>query len=283
MLAVMSLAVSGLTVALTRPAGRTAPVILTGPAGQNSGELAASHAAAIWVARQVSHNAVVACDPSICPVLQAHGFPVENLFVLRSGATDPRLSDVIMATPTVRQLIGSRLQLVSAPAVIAGFGSGEARTDIRAVAPDGAPAYRAALSADWAARRGAGAELVSNPRLHAAGAARQELLAGTADSRLLVTLAALAVSHPVTVVSFSGSDPGASAGVPIREMEVSATGSPAYHSAELQRMRSLVLAQHGVLRPAHVSHVRLAGGAALRIEFAAPDPLGLLLGSPVTQ
>jgi hypothetical protein len=30
--------------------------------------------------------------------------------------------------------------------------------------------------------------------------------------------------------------------------------------------------------------VRLAyGGAALRIEFGAPSPLGLLLGRPVTQ
>ena len=145
---------------------------------------------------------------------------------------------------------------MSAPAVIASFGSGEARTDVRAVAPDGAAAYRAALSADWAARRSAGADLARNPRLRAAGAARQELLAGTADSRLLVMLAALAAWHPVTVVAFGGPAPGATAGVPVREMEVSVTGGPAARSAELQRMRSLVLAQHGMFRPVHVSLAR---------------------------
>jgi hypothetical protein len=67
-------------------------------------------------------------------------------------------------------------------------------------------------------------------------------------------------------------------------MEISGMGSPADRSAELQRIRSLVLAQHAVFLPAHVSVVRLAGGgAALRIEFGVPSPLGLLLGRPVTQ
>jgi len=67
-------------------------------------------------------------------------------------------------------------------------------------------------------------------------------------------------------------------------MEISAAGSPASRSTELQRVRSMVVAQHGVFLPAHVSLVRLAGGqAALRIQFGVPSPLGLLLGRPVTQ
>lgn len=292
-LAVTSLAVGGLAVTFTRQVGLTAPAagqkaahtgVLTGPTGQNSGALAASHAAAVWVAREVSRDAIVACDPSMCLVLQAQGFAAEDLLVVGSGATDLRFSDVIVATQAVRDLFGSRLQLAGAPAVIASFGSGEARVDVRAVAPDGAAAYRAALSADWAARRSAAAELVRNPRVHAAGAARQELLAGKADSRLLIMLVALAVSHQVIVVAFGGSAPGASAGLPMREMDISGTGSPAYRSAELQRIRSLILAQRAVFLPAHVSLVRLAsGGVVLRIEFGAPSPLGLLLGSPVTQ
>ncbi len=191
---------------------------------------------------------------------------------------------MIVATQAVRDLFGSRLQLVYAPTVIASFGSGAARIDVRAIAPDGAAAYQAALRSDWAARRSAAAELARNPRVHAAGAARQELLTGQVDSRLLITLAALAVSHSVNVVAFGGSAPGASAGVPLREMDISGTGSPAYRSAELQRIRSFVLAQHPAFLPAQVSLVRLAGGGtALRIEFGAPSPLGLLLGSPVTQ
>ena len=289
--AVTLLAAGALTDSLTRHAVSTAPARpkaartgpRTGPTGQDSGAPAATHAAANWVAQQVSRDAIVACDPSTCPVLQAQGFPPENLLVLRPGGADPRFSDVIVATQAVRNLLGSRLQFVDAPTVIASFGSGAAQIDIRAIAPDGAAAYQAALNSDWDARRSAAAELVTNPRIHAVGAARQELLGGRVDSRLLITLAALAVSHSVNLVAFGGSAPGASASVPLREMDIAGTGSPALRSAELQRIRSFVLAQHPAFLPAQVSLVRADGGRALRIEFGAPSPLGLLLGSPVTQ
>ena len=246
--------------------------------------LAASQVAAVWVAQQVSRDAVVACDPSMCALLQARGLPAGNLFVLRSGSADPLFSDVIVATQAVRNLIGSRLQAVNAPTVIASFGSGVARIDVRAVAPDGAAAYQAALGSDWAARRSAAADLVRNPRLHAVGAARRELRTGQVDSRLLITLATLADSRSVTVVAFGASAPGASPGVPLREMDISGPGSPANRAAELQLIRAFVLAQRPAFRPAHVSLVQPPNyGEALRIEFDAPSPLGLLLGSPVTQ
>ena len=85
------------------------------------------------------------------------------------------------------------------------------------------------------------------------------------------------------VAGFGDAGPGAAAGMPLREMDVAGSGSLAYRAAELRRIRSLVLAQRSVFLPAHVSLVRLAGGAALRIEFGAPSPLGLLIGRPVTQ
>jgi len=290
-LAVTLLVASGLIVAFLRHAGPAAAAgrqaahsdMFTGPVGQSSGAVA-GHAAAVWVARQVGRDATVACDPGMCRVLHAQGFPAGNLLVLRSRATGLRFCNVIVATQAVRNLLGTRLLWQNAPAVIAGFGSGTARVDVRAVAPGGAVAYRAALAADWAARRKAAAELVTSPRIHAGSAARQELLTGNVDSRLLITLAALAASHPVNVVAFGDAAPGASAGVPIREMEVSGVRGPAQSAVELRRMRSFVLAQRAVFLPAHVGLVGLAGGAAaLRIEFGAPSPLGLLAGRPVTQ
>jgi hypothetical protein len=219
----------------------------------------------------------------MCRLLRAHGFPAGSLLVLGPGAPGLHFCDVIVVTPAAGKLLGSRLVGQDAPAVIAGFGSGRARIDIRAVAPRGAAAYRAALAADWATRRKAAAQLVKSPRIHTGGAARQELFAGKVDSRLLITLAALAVSYPVHVVGFGDAGPGAAAGMPLREMEIAGTGRPAYRAAELRHIRSSVLAQHSVFLPAHMSLVRLAGGAALRIEFGAPSPLGLLLGRPVTQ
>lgn len=290
-LAVMAL-VTGLTVAFLRP---VSPVPATAQQaaragmaasslGRSAGRVATGHAAAVWVTHQVSHDAIVGCDLDMCRLLQAQGFPASGLLVLRPGAAGLHLCDVIVATQAVRHLLGVRLQQANAPAVIAGFGSGAARVDVRAVAPAGAVAYRAALAVDRAARRKAAAQLVASPRIHAGGAARQELLTGQVDSRLLITLAALSVSYPVDVVAFADSAPGASAGQPLRAMEIAPAGGPASRPAELQRIRSLVLTQHAVFLPAHVGLVRLAdGAAALRIEFGAPSPLGLLLGRPVTQ
>jgi hypothetical protein len=286
-LAATALVASGLAAlfisqASTAPAAGGTPAragALTGPVARSP----AAGAAATWVVRQVGRDAVVGCDPGMCRLLQAHGFPAGSLLALRPGAPGLRFCDVIVATPAVGALLGTRLEGQDAPAVIAGFGSGQVRIDIRAVAPHGAAAYRAALAADWAARRKAAAQLVQSPRIHPGDAARQELLAGKVDSRLLITLAALAVSYPVNVVGFGDAGPGAAAGMPLREMEIAGTGSPADRAAELQHIRASVLAQHSVFLPAHVSVVRLAGGAALRIEFGAPSPLGLLLGRPVTQ
>jgi hypothetical protein len=253
-------------------------------AGAPRQNAAVGRAAALWVTRQVSRSAMVACDPGMCRALREQGFPAGNVLVLGSRAEGLRYCDLVVATQAVRDLAGSGLQLQDAPAVIASFGSGEERIDVRAVAGGGARAYRAALAADWAARRTAAAELVKSPRIQAKGGARLDLLAGKVDSRLLITLAALAVSYPVRVVMFGDSGPGASAGVPMREMEIAGAGDPGKRHSELRRIRSFVLMQHAVFQPARVSQVRLApGGTALLIEFGAPDPLGLLHGRPVNQ
>ena len=289
-LAIVSL-VSGLAVAFSRhpgaaAAGRQAAHagLSTGPMGQNARAGAPGHAAAIWVARQVGRDAMVACDPGMCRLLQTEGFPAADLVVLGPRGTGLHFCDVVVVTQAVRNLIGSRLQRQNAPTVLASFGSGPARVDVRAIAPSGAAAYQAALAADWAARRRAAAQLVKAPRIRAGRIARRELLTGKVDSRLLITLAALAVSYPVNVVAFGDAAPGASAGVPLREVEISGPGSPAHQTAELTRIRSFVLAQHDVFLPAQVNLVRLDdGNRALRILFGAPSPLGLLIGRPVTQ
>src|SRR4029077_3766425 len=100
-------------------------------------------------------------------------------------------------------------------------------------APHGAAAYRAALAADWAARREAAAQLVTSPPIQSGGGARHALLTGEDDSRLLITLGGLAVSYPVHVVSFGDGAPGAAAAMPLREMDIAGMGSPADRRGEL--------------------------------------------------
>jgi hypothetical protein len=211
----------------------------------------------------------------MCSVLVAHGIPAANLLVLGPGAGDPLGSEVVVATPAVRAMFGSRLATVYAPQTLASFGAGAAQIDVRVVAPNGAAAYRTALAADLRSRRGAGLQLLASAQVSAAAQAREQLAAGQVDSRLLIVLAALAHSAPVQIASFADAGPGASSGTPLRTVQLTAPPSDA------QAMLAFVRAQ----RPPYLAlHSSLSGGAGgpqtLTVQFAAPGPLGLLAAAP---
>ena len=235
------------------------------------------HQAAAWVASQVGGGAIVACDPAMCSALLAQGVTAGNLLVLRSAATDPLGSDVVMATAAVRSQFGARLASVYAPEVIASFGSGELRIDVRAVAPDGAAGFQRALAADLAARRAAGSQLLRNSRIGTSPGARAALLAGQVDSRLLITLAALAAVRAAAdrIVRRLGAQGRPDA--PLRTGELAAPGGPPSAAASLRNMLAFVRAQRPPYLPARAGIVRDAhGSAVLSLEFAAPSPVGLL-------
>ena len=229
--------------------------------------------AAAWVAAQVAVDAIVACDPAMCDALQAKGVPASRLLSLGAAAADPLGSDVLVATPAVRSEFGARLASVYAPLVIASFGSGAGRIDIRAVAPDGAAAYDASVSADWRARISAGRQLLRNRHISVSAAARAVLDAGRVDPRLLLTLAALAAVQRLRIVAFGDPSPGASAAVPFRGADI-AIGGRAGQAARLRSLLSFVDAQHSPFTPARAG----IGNSVLSVEYAAPSPLGLLSG-----
>jgi hypothetical protein len=273
-LVAIALGAVAITVALSRNA---AP----GQAGNAALGAAASARgqAATWVAQQVAADAIVACDPAMCSALQGKGIPASRLLVLQSGNADPLGSNVVMATAAVRSQFGSRLASVYAPEVLVSFGQGSARIVIRAVAPDGSAAYRAAMQADVQARMAVGQQLLGNSRLQASATARRQLAAGEIDARLLTTLATLAALYPIDVAGFGGPGAHASAGVPLRSADISgATGVPGARSAvSLSSLKGFLLAQRAPYLPAEMDTVRLATGqAVLRVEFTAPSPLGLL-------
>src|SRR5207237_1289480 len=97
---------------------------------------------------------------------------------------------------------------LAAAAVLASFGTGAARIDVRIVAPDGTAAYRRALAADIRARRAAGVQLLRDPRIMVTPSARAALAAGQVDARMMISLAALAAIEPVQVDGFGGRGPG---------------------------------------------------------------------------
>ncbi len=234
---------------------------------------------AAWVTGQVSPGAIVACDPVMCAALQARGLAVQNLLVLQASTSDPLGSDVVVATAAVRSEFGSRLASVYAPLVIASFGRGSARIDVRAVAPDGTAAYLAALRSDLSAREDAGNQLTHNTSISMPTAAARELADGQVDARLLITLAALAARQPVRLIAFSGSAPGESPGVPLRAAKIAGTGASG--AADLRSDLKFVQAQLPPYRPLLARVVRTGDRAVLNIEYGAPSPLGLL-GARVT-
>ncbi|MBV9094275.1 MAG: hypothetical protein JO132_10425 [Streptosporangiaceae bacterium] len=227
--------------------------------------------AAAWIAQQVSPGAIVACDPAMCSALQVAGLALGRLLVLQPATPDPLGSDVVVATPPVREQFGARLASVYAPLVIASFGSGAGRIDVRAVTPDGAAALQAQLASDLRARISAGRQLLRNAHVQATAPARAALLAGQADPRLLVTLSALAARMPLRLVAFGDASPGASPGIPLRGAEIAAP-----QAGGLAAMLAFLKAQRSPYLPAKAGIVGSAAGEpVLTVQFNTPGPLGL--------
>ncbi len=235
--------------------------------------------AADWVAAQVGRDVTVTCDAVMCSSLAAHGFPASNLTVLQPTAPDPYGSVLVVATSDVRSQFGSKLSSVYAPEVIASFGSGAGRIDIRITAPLGPAAFRTSLSTDLAARKSSGAQLLRNSRITVSADAKADLASGVIDSRLLTTIAFLAGQHPVDIVGFGGVAAGADPGVPMRVAYLAESDAAANQSASayLSAIEGALHSQSPPYVPMSIGSVRLPSGqTVLQIEFAAPSPLGLL-------
>jgi hypothetical protein len=284
------LAAGALTIALAQsrtrsPGHNSARSVRTVKLSTGALRLAAQNRqqAAAWIVAQVSRGAIVSCDPMMCATLQQHGFPAGNLLTLGPSAADPMGSQLVVATTVLRSQLGPHLADVYAPVVIASFGTGASRVDLRIEAADGARAYLLSQRADLLARASAGRQLTRNKDLHVTGTARQELAAGRVDSRLLMILAALTSQrHAVDIYSFGDSGPGAAGAVPLRMMRIAALnprhrrGKAGYLDSVLQFLRAQqppYLASTAVLHlPGHET--------AIQIEFPAPSQLGLLGTSP---
>ena len=206
--------------------------------------------AVAWVGSQVGHNIQIACDSATCADLAQHGFPPGNLNVLQPTAPDPYGSLLVIATAGIRSQFGSKLAAVYAPEVIASFGAGADRIDVRLIAPNGPAAFQRALRTGLQARKTSGAELLRNPKLVMSAAGRAQLAAGHVDLRLLTTLAFMAGQKPLDIVDFGSIAPGASPGVPLRFADLAETDPAA-------RMRATAYL-HALLSLAH------ARGAAVR-------------------
>jgi hypothetical protein len=281
MVAVTVVALAGLELAGVFTASASAPRAVrpsvseraAPPHAVSPGPAAAAQSAAVaWITSQVSGTAVIGCYPAMCASLEAHGVSAGRLVALGPGMTGVLKTDVIATLPAAGKA-GRTLADQYAPALIASFGAGSSRIEVRAVARTGAAAYQSALRSDLAARKSAGAQLLRNPRLRFTAADAAQLRAGEVDSRLLATLAALSTQFTLRVTAFGDSAPGGPQF--FREVTVASDGGSA--AARLAAALAMVSEQESPYLPAHSAIVRPGTGqAALTIEFASPSPLGLL-------
>jgi hypothetical protein len=247
----------------------TRPALAAGPGSGGANGASSQAQAAAWIAGQVSSDATVACYPAMCAALQQQGVAADRLLLLRPGSAGPVDASVIVTSPSV----SSQVTDDYAPALIASFGSGATRIEVRAAEPGGTAAYESALQADLAVRKSAGSELLRNWHIQFTAREAAQLRAGEVDSRLLATLAALASQYSFRVTAFGDTSPGVQA--LFREATISPDGRDG--AAELAGAAALVNEQDPPFLPAHVATGHPAAGqATLSIEFAEPSPLGLL-------
>ena len=279
MVAVGVLAVLSFGTGVTLAVARTPPPgpIASGPDGAPPGTTPARAAtgnraaAAAWIAGQLDSGITVSCDPQMCAQVRKAGLPAARLMIVAPSAGASLGAGVIVATPAIRDQFGARLATVDAPLVIASFGSGADRVDVRAVAPDGAAALQASLAAGHARLVSAGAQLLANKNIQATPAARAALLAGRVDPRLLVTLSALASDLPLRLVAFDDSSPGASQAIPLRGAEIGAESLGGLSAA-----LTFLHAQQSPYRPAGAAITRSTSGQSLvDVRFDAQGAAGL--------
>jgi hypothetical protein len=210
----------------------------------------------------------------VCADLAGRGFP--DLDPLGPESNDPLDSNVVVATADIRNQFGGRLASVYAPIILASFGSGNARIEIREVIPGGTIAYRAALAADLRARKIAGAQLRANSQITASAIARTQLLSGDIDPQLPQLIAAMAHFQPVRIVAFGDQGPGGGSTSLLRSVDLAThvTRSQLAATAYLQWMQAFIHAQRAEYRPALSEQITLPGGqTVLRIQYSAPSPL----------
>jgi hypothetical protein len=256
-----------------------AHVPILSPAQQRA-EAASDLRAATWITKYVNHADVVACDPQMCAALTADGYPSRNVRVLGPTAPYPLTSAVVVVTQAVRDLFGSSLSSDYAPAVLAAFGSADASITVRVIAAHGAAAYWDQIALDRAAAQEFGTSLAQTSGLTVSDKAKQQLVAGQVDARLLLAIASLASGRqPVDILDFGNVGAGVDPRIPLRfaDLAESDQAARAVSPAYLRALRASLRAVPSGSRPTIIVTTTLPGRVpVLRIEFTAPTPPALI-------
>jgi hypothetical protein len=159
--------------------------------------------------------------------------------------------------------------------IIAAFGSGNAKIEIREVFPGGTAQYREVQQAEARARKSADAQLLANNRITFSATAAAQLRSGEVDPRLPVLIAEMIHSHPVQIVDFGGRSPGGGPASLLRAVDLTAADTAAHltRAAYLSWLHELVNAQRAQYHPELTQVTLPTHQTVLRIWYGAPSPL----------
>ncbi|MDR6689280.1 intracellular septation protein A [Microbacterium sp. 1154] len=238
-----------------------------------------------WMTQNAPGDARMLVDDAMWVDLVDAGFDRENVVWYYKADTDTdvqRLApdgwrdyDYVITTdsmrtfptefPTVRQAIDNSV-------VVASFGEGAQKVDVRLVDTDQAALAQAADSDLYAARSVAGQQVLRNPDVGVPGEEQDLLTSGVVDGRILLTLGQLSSTGRIDVADITQLE-GDPSGVH-RQLVVSAfagqdaRGDAAGSDALLRFYKSL----SGPLRPVSVER----GDAGVVITFSPDEPVDLL-------
>jgi Protein kinase domain len=273
---VLVVGVGALVANLPRPGAASDRLASSQASPELTAEDTARTQAVTWVLQQVSRAAVVSCDAQVCADLVSRGWPSSNVLELGPGSNDPLGSLLVVSTAAIRAQFAGRLASVYAPAVIASFGSGNARIDIRLIFSSGAAGYDAVQQADLSSRKAADAQLLTNSRIAVSATARAQLLSGDVDPQLPRLLAIMAARYPVSIVDLVDQSPRGGPASLLRSVDLATTDKSVHltRAAYLGWMQSFLAAQRAEYLPAFVQQVTLrTGQVVLRVGYGAPSPL----------
>ena len=187
-----------------------------------------------WIVQNVPTNRRLIVDDALWVDLVEAGMSTNRLvgYTTFDADTDVGVQpqggwqdyDVVVSVESVRALPNRYPEVRAAlrsSVVLAVFGVGEDRVEVRKILPEG-PDRTATTSAasghDAAAAAEAGAELARNRSVDLTSAARRALVAGEVDKRIMTTLVAVAADRPVSVNSFTSDPAEAGTGAPYRSV-----------------------------------------------------------------
>ena len=215
----------------------------------------------------------------MCKALTDDGFPSREVRVLGPTAPSPVTSAVVIVTQAVRDQFGTSLTYDYAPAILATFGSADASVTVQVIDAQGAAgvpegAWRRPERAEIRRNRPGGCSQPHDVgRGQAAAAGRRARLAATGGAR-----PPWLSKQSIDILDFGNIPTGCRQHHPAplcgSGRERSGRSSDRFGLRAGPAGRSGLDAR-SLYRPTRIVTVTVDGQAALRVEFAAPSPLGL--------